>query len=153
VVKCHAGCSVDDILAALSLARSDLFDESRQAKQGRVLVAEYPYCDETGEVLYIKVRFWPKDFRQYVPLPGGGKQWNLNGVRAQYYIAKLYTLRMSDTQLVSGAARQMAAQRWGSQKPVRLARELELRADELPAVERRRLLDALTQHIAQEQSP
>ena len=56
------------------------FDESRQAKQGRVLVAEYPYCDETGEVLYIKVRFWPKDFRQYVPLPGGGKQWNLNRV-------------------------------------------------------------------------
>jgi hypothetical protein len=45
--------------------------------------------------------------------------------------------------LVSGAARQMAAQRWGASKPVRLARELELRASELPDLERIRLLDAL----------
>jgi hypothetical protein len=49
---------------------------------------------------------------------------------------------MDDTQ-VSVAARQMAAQRWGSQRPVRLARELELRAAELPAVERVRLQHAL----------
>jgi hypothetical protein len=49
---------------------------------------------------------------------------------------------MSDA-LVSGAARQMAAQRWGASKPVRLARELELRAAELPDLERIRLLDAL----------
>jgi hypothetical protein len=45
--------------------------------------------------------------------------------------------------LVSGAARQMAAQRWGASKPVRLARELELRASELPDLERIRLLNAL----------
>lgn len=85
VVKCHASCPIDDILAELGLTRSDLFDEPRQAKQGRAVVAEYPYFDENGEVLYVKVRFWPKDFRQYVPLPGGGKQWNLNGVRRVLY--------------------------------------------------------------------
>jgi hypothetical protein len=51
---------------------------------------------------------------------------------------------MSDAQQVSGAARQMAARRWGSQRPVRLAKELELRASELPPAERARLLDALT---------
>jgi hypothetical protein len=45
--------------------------------------------------------------------------------------------------LVSGAARQMAARRWGASKPVRLARELELRAAELPDLERVRLLNAL----------
>jgi hypothetical protein len=45
--------------------------------------------------------------------------------------------------LVSGAARQMAAQRWGASRPVRLARELELRASELPDLERIRLLNAL----------
>jgi hypothetical protein len=50
---------------------------------------------------------------------------------------------MSDTQ-VSGAVRQMAAQRWGASRPVRLARELVLRAAELPEIERRQLLDALT---------
>jgi hypothetical protein len=44
---------------------------------------------------------------------------------------------------VSGAARQMAAQRWGASRPVRLARELELRAAELPDSERIRLLAAL----------
>jgi hypothetical protein len=49
---------------------------------------------------------------------------------------------MSDTQ-VSSAAREMAAQRWGTQKLVRLAAELELRAAELPDPERIRLLNAL----------
>ena len=52
---------------------------------------------------------------------------------------------MSDTQ-VSGAARQMAARRWGASKPIRMAQELALRAHELPDPERRRLLDALTEH-------
>ena len=51
---------------------------------------------------------------------------------------------MDGAQLVSGAARQLAAQRWGSQRPVKLAQELALRAAELPEVERRALLDALT---------
>jgi 5S rRNA maturation endonuclease (ribonuclease M5) len=85
VVKCHAGCPIDDILTALELTRSDLFDEPRQAKQGRAVIAEYPYIDEAGTVLYVKQRYWPKDFRQYVPLPDGGKQWNLNGVRRVLY--------------------------------------------------------------------
>jgi hypothetical protein len=53
-------------------------------------------------------------------------------------------VRMSDTQQVSSAARQMAAQRWGSQRPVKLAQELAQRAAELPAGERRVLVDALT---------
>ena len=44
---------------------------------------------------------------------------------------------------VSEAARQLVAQRWGDQRPVRLARELLPRLDELPAEERSRLLDAL----------
>jgi hypothetical protein len=52
-------------------------------------------------------------------------------------------VRMSDTQQVSGAARELAARRWGASKPVRLARELALRAAELPDSERVRLLNAL----------
>lgn len=50
---------------------------------------------------------------------------------------------MSDTQ-VSGALRQMAAQRWGGSKPVRMAWELALRVHELPDPGRVRLLDAGT---------
>ena len=85
LANCHAGCSVDDILAALGLTRSDLFDEPSQAKQGSAVVAEYPYHDETGKVLWVKERRWPKDFRQYVPQPDGGKQWSHNGVRRVLY--------------------------------------------------------------------
>ena len=49
---------------------------------------------------------------------------------------------------MSGAARLLVAQRWGASKPVRLARELAERAAELPEVERRALLDALTRQEA-----
>jgi hypothetical protein len=52
---------------------------------------------------------------------------------------------MGDTQSGSAAARELAVRRWGASKPIRLARELELRAHELPDLERERLLDALTQ--------
>jgi hypothetical protein len=50
---------------------------------------------------------------------------------------------MSDTQASSAAARELASRRWGASKPVRLARELALRASELPDSERVRLLNAL----------
>jgi len=49
---------------------------------------------------------------------------------------------MTDT-AASEAARLLVAQRWRGQRPVRLARELMPRVDELPAAERSRLLDAL----------
>src|SRR5215207_7219277 len=51
-------------------------------------------------------------------------------------------LRMTDT-AASEAARALVAQRWGGQRPARLARELLPRLDELPADERSRLLAAL----------
>jgi hypothetical protein len=57
---------------------------------------------------------------------------------------------MSDTQ-VSVAARLMVARRWGSQRPVKLARELVPRVDELPEIERRQLIAALTEHTNGEQ--
>jgi hypothetical protein len=50
----------------------------------------------------------------------------------------------------SEAARALSAQRWGSQRPVRIARELSARADELPEVERRHLLEALQNQPSQQ---
>jgi 5S rRNA maturation endonuclease (ribonuclease M5) len=85
LLNCHAGCSFDDILTAIGLTRSDLFDEPNQAKQGSIVVAEYPYVDESGNVLYIKQRRSPKHFRQYTPTPSGGRSWSLNGVRRVLY--------------------------------------------------------------------
>jgi DNA primase len=81
VAKCHARCSVDDILAALGLSRTDLVAEPRQAKQGEAVTAEYPYPDEAGQVLHGKWRYWPKRFIQWRPTPDGGKEFNLDGVR------------------------------------------------------------------------
>lgn len=48
-----------------------------------------------------------------------------------------------DAQL-SVVMRLLAARRWRGQVPARLARELMPRVDELPEIERRQLLDALT---------
>jgi hypothetical protein len=56
---------------------------------------------------------------------------------------------MSDAATVSAVMRELAARRWRGQVPARLARELVPRVDELPDVERRQLLDALTEHPGQ----
>lgn len=55
-------------------------------------------------------------------------------------------LRMSDATTATAAGRQLAAQRWGPQRPVKLARELASRIDELPAVERAKLRAALDEN-------
>jgi hypothetical protein len=51
---------------------------------------------------------------------------------------------MTDAATISAVMREMAGRRWRGQVPTRLARELVPRVDELPEVERRQLLDALT---------
>jgi hypothetical protein len=59
-------------------------------------------------------------------------------------------LRMTDTavsEAASEAARALIRQRWGAQRPIKLARELASRVDELPAVERARLRAALDENV------
>jgi hypothetical protein len=59
-------------------------------KRGYVVVADYPYTDESGKALFFKERRFPKDFRQYVRLPDGGRQYSLNGTRRVLYrLAKI----------------------------------------------------------------
>ena len=52
---------------------------------------------------------------------------------------------MDDAAQVSAVMRSLAARRWRGQVPARLARELVPRVAELPEVERRQLLDALSE--------
>jgi hypothetical protein len=59
---------------------------------------------------------------------------------------------MSD-ETVNLAAQQLSAGRWGAQKVVRLAHELELRAAELPETERVRLLKALRRPKQEQPTP
>ncbi len=81
LVRCHAGCPTEDVLAALGLSSADLFDEPRQASAGYAVVAEYPYIDERGEVLFVKERREPRDFRIKTPDGRPGK----NGARSVLY--------------------------------------------------------------------
>jgi hypothetical protein len=98
LIRCHAGCDTDDILAALGLARADLFDEPRQRSPGGGWtpwrercscqpIARYPYLDENGVLLFEVVRGEHKEFSQRRPDPESrsGWRWSLTGVRRVLY--------------------------------------------------------------------
>jgi len=50
LVKCQAGCHLDDVLGAIGFTTRDLFDEPRDRSTGYAVTAEYPYTDEHGVV-------------------------------------------------------------------------------------------------------
>ncbi len=84
LVNCHAGCVTDEVLEALGLSAADLFDEPRGTGRDDVVIAVYAYTDEAGAPLFFVERRAGKRFRQY-HLTGGGKVWNLRGVRRVPY--------------------------------------------------------------------
>jgi hypothetical protein len=53
---------------------------------------------------------------------------------------------MIDAAVTSAVMSKLAAKRWRGQVAIRCARTLAERADELPPIERRRLIAALTEH-------
>jgi len=75
LLKCHALCDFEQILAAIPRTNSG----------GRQIIATYDYRDEQGALLYQTVRFQPKDFRQRRPSHNGDYEWNLNGTRRVLY--------------------------------------------------------------------
>jgi DNA primase len=79
LVHCFGECGTDDVLTELGLTRRDLFDSPRERLDGpsRRVVAEYPYTDEHGALLFVKVRYMPKDFRVKRPDGHGGWTWGL----------------------------------------------------------------------------
>jgi Toprim domain len=83
LVKCHAGCQTQDVLAALRLDWPDLFPEGRNGK--RELVATYDYTDEQGRLLYQSVRYFPKDFKRRRPDGPGRWTWALGDTRLVLY--------------------------------------------------------------------
>jgi 5S rRNA maturation endonuclease (ribonuclease M5) len=85
LVKCHAGCETEAVLSELGLELRDLFPEKPSENGSRRIIANYPYVDEQGQLLFEAVRFEPKDFRQRRPDGQGGWIWNLQGVRRVLY--------------------------------------------------------------------
>lgn len=67
-LKCHAGCTFDDVLKAAELKRRDIYRHDML----RRIVATYDYTSLTGELLHQTVRFEPKDFSQRRPDGQGG---------------------------------------------------------------------------------
>jgi hypothetical protein len=82
LLNCLAGCPTEKVLDAAGLGWKDLFTES--APHPRI-VAEYPYTDEHGTLLYQNVRFDPKDFSQRRPNDRHGWTWKLGNVRRVLY--------------------------------------------------------------------
>ena len=87
LIRCHAECQPDDIVAALGLALRDLFPESTR---GDVEVpptppATYDYRDATGALVFEVVRQAGKRFHQRRPDGNGGWIRNLDGVTRVLY--------------------------------------------------------------------
>lgn len=52
LVKCHAGCTLDEILSKLALQPRDLFPPREEAAPGKPrIMATYDYVDETRKAL------------------------------------------------------------------------------------------------------
>jgi len=94
LLHCFAGCTAEEIVAAIGMQTQDLFpkDEKKAAPdhdwtpRGPAL-ASYPYTDETGELLFTVCRTADKQFPCWRPDPTKrqGKSWSLNGVRRVPY--------------------------------------------------------------------
>lgn len=84
LLHCHAGCSVEAVLAAVSMSVKDLFPREVDKPAKKKIVAAYQYRDELGELLFESVRFEPKGFSYRSPLDGGYR-WSIAGVRLVPY--------------------------------------------------------------------
>jgi 5S rRNA maturation endonuclease (ribonuclease M5) len=87
LVHCHAGCDQARVLAALK-ARG-LWPEREGASDRPVIVAEYDYRSEAGELLYQIVRLAPKSFRQRYPDGCGGWVWKKHPRQVLYRLREV----------------------------------------------------------------
>ena len=78
--NCFAGCSYQDIIAALEISTN-----GNGYKPQKQIEAIYDYTDEEGNLLYQNVRFEGKNFQWRHYDKDGKEIWNLNGVRRVPY--------------------------------------------------------------------
>jgi len=94
VLKCHKGCTIESIVAAMGITMPDLF-ATPAFPQGAVVdqpVADHPvvdvtydYVDAQGILLFQTVRQNPKGFRQRRPDGKGGWIWSMGNVPRPLY--------------------------------------------------------------------
>lgn len=86
LLRCHAGCDVDRIAAALSITKSDLFPDKPQREGRPPVVATYRYLDDNGKLLAEKLRRADKSFTWRQPDPRHGWVYNRKGVPNRLYV-------------------------------------------------------------------
>jgi putative DNA primase/helicase len=83
ILKCHAGCEIENIVSAAGIKISDLFDEKFKSdlkNSDSNISAVYKYRDATGKVLFEKVRFEkPKKHFTQRRIIDGATVWGLDG--------------------------------------------------------------------------
>jgi Protein of unknown function (DUF3987) len=83
VVRCHAGCPQDDVIAALE-AKGIRLNGRDEAEKPRI-AATYDYVDEFATPIFQTVRYIPKAFKQRHPDGTGDWVWNLQGIKVVPY--------------------------------------------------------------------
>jgi putative DNA primase/helicase len=90
LLKCFAGCNLENIIGKMGMKIADLFPPRQQDRPAKKIVATYDYIDAEGQLVYQAVLYEPKDFRQRRPDGRGGWIWNLEGVtRILYQLPEL----------------------------------------------------------------
>jgi len=85
LLYCHAGCSSNDVVAALGMTMKDLFEPDLTKSMQVGERKEYVYRDENGEILSRVVRSGNKEFRQHAYLGDGKYAHTLGETRRVLY--------------------------------------------------------------------
>jgi 5S rRNA maturation endonuclease (ribonuclease M5) len=91
VLKCHAGCTTEEIIAEAGLDWNEIckpLDQRSNVTPIRIQPTIYSYVDEEGVELYQALRMYQPDGRKTFKqrhLKNGTWQWNLNDVRRVVY--------------------------------------------------------------------
>lgn len=83
LVKCFAGCTQQEVVAALRVvgAWPEYEQEIAPRSNQKLNVVEtYNYIDQHSELVFQVLRLDPKDFRQRTPKPDGGWAWSLKSL-------------------------------------------------------------------------
>ena len=92
LLKCHAGCAVENIVSALGLSMKDLFSDTpaeipRGSAKRAPVTATYDFCDDNGKLLAQKLRRADKSFTWRRPDGKGGWIYDRKGVPHRLYVA------------------------------------------------------------------
>lgn len=95
LVKCHAGCSVEEVVKAAGLTMADLFPPKVPDAPPK-FVKGYNYLTADGGVLFQVLRYEPKTFRQRRSDGNGGWIWSLRDLPRPFPLYRLPKLLAAD---------------------------------------------------------